>query len=235
MVPALALLFSVFLIVTVDPVASFKAATFSSVSGSTIKIAAVGARRLPLHALTFASPLMLSSSTTPCHNSISRIRNDSFSALSTIVVGCRTHHVRRMKTRLHASSSITAGSNNSNINFSILLASAISRRGRVLSEVKTLIRVLLPAIVSGIIAAISLPSLSQHVTKFVLRRGGGGTGMLSDVVTSFISLIGLLYSILMGQVFGFLYTQQEVSDCLSWETIEMMNDVAFHTLLSCPM
>ena len=213
MVPALVLLFSVFLIVTVDPVASFKAATFSSVSGSTPKIAAVGAQRVPLNALTFASPFMLSSSATPCHNSISRIRNDSFSPRSTTVVGSRTDHVRHMKTRLHASS-ITVGSNNSNINFSILLASAISRRGRVLSEVKTLIRVLLPAIVSGIIAAISLPALSRHVTKFVLRRGGGDAGMLSDVVTSFISLIGLLYSILMGQVFGFLYTQQEVSDCM---------------------
>ena len=35
--------------------------------------------------------------------------------------------------------------------------------------------------------------------------------MLNDAVTSFISLIGLLYSILVGQVFGFLYSQQEVS------------------------
>ena len=34
--------------------------------------------------------------------------------------------------------------------------------------------------------------------------------MLSDAVQSFISLVGLLYSILMGQVFGFLYSQQEV-------------------------
>lgn len=81
---------------------------------------------------------------------------------------------------------------------------------------KTLLRVLLPAIVSGMIAALSLPALSQHVTKFVLSRGEG-TGMLSDVVTSFISLIGLLYSILMGQVFGFLYTQQEVSGIVNWD------------------
>lgn len=46
--------------------------------------------------------------------------------------------------------------------------------------------------------------------------------MLSDVVTSFISLIGLLYSILMGQVFGFLYTQQEVSDILYWEELGVL-------------
>jgi len=36
-------------------------------------------------------------------------------------------------------------------------------------------------------------------------------GMLGDAVASFISLVGLLYSILVGQVFGFLYSQQEVS------------------------
>jgi len=33
--------------------------------------------------------------------------------------------------------------------------------------------------------------------------------MLNDVVTSFLSLVSLLYSILVGQVFGFLYSQQE--------------------------
>ena len=33
--------------------------------------------------------------------------------------------------------------------------------------------------------------------------------MLGDAVQSFISLVGLLYSILVGQVFGFLYSQQE--------------------------
>jgi len=165
---------------------------------------------------------MLSSSATPCYNSFGNIRNDIFASRAAYAVGIRTHHARDIKkTQLHASP-VTAGSNNSNnINFSILLASAISRRGRIISEVKTLFRVLLPAIISGMIASISLPALSQHVTKFVLLRGGGG-GMLSDVVTSFISLIGLLYSILMGQVFGFLYTQQEVSDILYWEELGVL-------------
>jgi len=34
-------------------------------------------------------------------------------------------------------------------------------------------------------------------------------GMLSEAVSSFIGLVGILYSILVGQVFGFLYSQQE--------------------------
>ena len=225
---AAALVFSVFLMFAIGPVASSKVAAFSSVSGSTIKNAAspsiigVGARRVTQHALTSFTPtLMLSSSVTPCYKSFSNIRNDIFASRATCAVGIRTHHARDIKkTQLHASSSsvTTGSSNNSNINFSILLGSAISRRGRIISEVKTLFRVLLPAIISGMIASISLPALSQHVSKFVILRGGGG-GMLSDVVTSFISLIGLLYSILMGQVFGFLYTQQEVSEILYWEEL----------------
>ena len=224
---AAALFVSVFFVFAVLPGAPLQATAFSPVSGSSIKINAAspsivgdGAQRVWQNALPSAPTLILLSSTASCRSSFSGIRSIKFAPRATARAGGRTHHqhLGDTKTQLHASTSpaITTGGNSSNINFSILLASAISRRGRIVSEVKTLLRVLLPAIVSGIIASMSLPALSQHVTKFVLRRGGGGASMLSDVVSSFISLIGLLYSILMGQVFGFLYTQQEVSVMIEW-------------------
>lgn len=62
------------------------------------------------------------------------------------------------------------------------------------------------------------PVICNRVANFVLKRyavtaTAGGVeqiNFLGDVVGTFISLIGLLYSILVGQVFGFLYSQQEV-------------------------
>ena len=86
-----------------------------------------------------------------------------------------------------------------------------TRRTRFTLELKTLLRVLFPAVLTGTTAFLTLPSLCFHITNFVTRTTDPGKiGMLSDAVQSFISLVGLLYSILMGQVFGFLYSQQEV-------------------------
>lgn len=85
-----------------------------------------------------------------------------------------------------------------------------SRKERVLFEVKTLIRVLFPAIISGAIAFTTLPTLNNQIATFVLKvTDPVKISMLGDAVQSFISLVGLLYSILVGQVFGFLYSQQE--------------------------
>mmetsp|Transcript_18233 Transcript_18233/g.27191 ORF Transcript_18233/g.27191 Transcript_18233/m.27191 type:complete len:385 (+) Transcript_18233:36-1190(+) len=85
-----------------------------------------------------------------------------------------------------------------------------SRNERGFFELKTLIRVLLPAIVSGAIAYATLPALNNQIATFVLKVSDPGKiSMLGDAVQSFISLVGLLYSILVGQVFGFLYSQQE--------------------------
>ena len=85
-----------------------------------------------------------------------------------------------------------------------------SRKERGFFEVKTLIRVLFPAIISGAIAYATLPTLNNQIASFVLRvTDPGKISMLGDAVQSFISLVGLLYSILVGQVFGFLYSQQE--------------------------
>lgn len=86
----------------------------------------------------------------------------------------------------------------------------LSRRERVFFEVKTLIRVLFPAIISGAVAFLTLPALNNHIASFVLKvTEPTKISMLGDAVQSFISLVGLLYSILVGQVFGFLYSQQE--------------------------
>ena len=86
-----------------------------------------------------------------------------------------------------------------------------TRRTRFTFELQTFLRVLFPAILSGTTAFLALPALCLQVVNFVTRTTDPGKiGMLSDAVQSFISLVGLLYSILMGQVFGFLYSQQEV-------------------------
>eukprot|EP00574_Skeletonema_japonicum_P009290 CAMPEP_0201722542 /NCGR_PEP_ID=MMETSP0593-20130828/6895_1 /ASSEMBLY_ACC=CAM_ASM_000672 /TAXON_ID=267983 /ORGANISM="Skeletonema japonicum, Strain CCMP2506" /LENGTH=331 /DNA_ID=CAMNT_0048213519 /DNA_START=146 /DNA_END=1141 /DNA_ORIENTATION=+ len=85
-----------------------------------------------------------------------------------------------------------------------------SRKERGFFELKTLIRVLFPAIISGAIAYATLPTLNNQIASFVLKVSDPGKiSMLGDAVQSFISLVGLLYSILVGQVFGFLYSQQE--------------------------
>ncbi|KAL7522934.1 hypothetical protein ACHAWX_007670 [Stephanocyclus meneghinianus] len=85
-----------------------------------------------------------------------------------------------------------------------------ARRSRFIFELRTFLRVIFPAILSGTAAFLAFPSLCFRVANFVSRTTvPGKIGMLSDAVQSFISLVGLLYSILVGQVFGFLYSQQE--------------------------
>ena len=89
----------------------------------------------------------------------------------------------------------------------------LARRERVLFELSTLLRVLLPSLLAGTMATFALPMLSHRIANFITSTmdSSAQVGMLSDVVGSFIGLISLLYSILVGQVFGFLYSQQEVS------------------------
>lgn len=100
----------------------------------------------------------------------------------------------------------TNGNNNNNNN------PYLARRERFLFNLKTLTRVLLPAIVAGVGSFLALPAICFRVANFVTRvTDPVNIPMLSDAVQSFISLVGLLYSILVGQVFGFLYSQQEVS------------------------
>lgn len=86
----------------------------------------------------------------------------------------------------------------------------LARRERFAFELRTFLRVLLPAALSGAGAFFALPLMCNRVATFVTRvTHPAKIGMLGEVVSSFIGLVGLLYSILMGQVFGFLYSQQE--------------------------
>jgi len=88
--------------------------------------------------------------------------------------------------------------------------SFLRRRSRFLVELRTLVRVLLPALASGVGAFLAFPALCTRVASFVSRTAlPSQMSQLGDAVGSFIGLVGLLYSILMGQVFGFLYGQQE--------------------------
>jgi len=92
----------------------------------------------------------------------------------------------------------------------------LSRNNRIQFEIQTLLRVLLPATICGLLSFISLPIINTYITNFIIKYTilPNQINMLNDAVTSFISLVGLLYSILVGQVFGFLYSQQEVSLCV---------------------
>ncbi len=117
-----------------------------------------------------------------------------------------SHHNRRETQRCtatHLQATATLSSIDSNKLFP-------SKKERGFFELKTLIRVLFPAIISGAIAYATLPTLNNQIASFVQRVSDPGKiSILGDAVQSFISLVGLLYSILVGQVFGFLYSQQE--------------------------
>ena len=111
---------------------------------------------------------------------------------------------RDRKTHLQSTSSSSDITNNNN--------PFLSRNNRIQFEIQTLLRVLLPATICGLLSFISLPILNKYITNFIIKYTmPNQINMLNDAVTSFISLVGLLYSILVGQVFGFLYSQQEVS------------------------
>ena len=125
--------------------------------------------------------------------------------------GSRSYHqisFRDKKTHLKSTSSSADTTTTTNNNNPFL-----SRNNRILFEIQTLLRVLLPATICGLLSFISLPILNTYITNFIIKYTilPNQINMLNDAVTSFISLVGLLYSILVGQVFGFLYSQQEVS------------------------
>lgn len=85
------------------------------------------------------------------------------------------------------------------------------RRDRIWTQIVTALRVGVPSILAGCLAFASFPAL-----VLTLARGFNDAKVAavlsqdaSNFVGNFLSLIGLLYSILVGQVFGFLYSQKE--------------------------
>ena len=178
--------------------------------------------QLPASALAFSSSSTTSRFTSvhlkhanlsPCRTSIAACPRSpaivKFQNKNAFHCGRRasSQHINR-SSRTYLQSTIVANNNESNNpNNNPFLA----RRERFFFEIQTLLRVLLPATISGLLAFISLPTITYYVSNFVTRSiHPNQIGVLNDAVTSFISLIGLLYSILVGQVFGFLYSQQEV-------------------------
>lgn len=78
-------------------------------------------------------------------------------------------------------------------------------------QVITLIRVGLPSIISGIAATFAFPFLALFLASIV--NDAGVFAVLSQdssqFVQNFLTVSGLLFSILIGQTYAFLYTQQE--------------------------
>jgi len=151
----------------------------------------------------------------PSLSLISKARITTTTASSTSLLFRKSSHGRRRR----GMKSSTNGRNGSTHLQSTASSSSYdntnpfpARRERILSELQTLLRVLLPATFSGMAAFLALPTICFRVANFVTRvTDPAKIGMLSDAVGTFISLVGILYSILMGQVFGFLYSQKEVS------------------------
>lgn len=75
----------------------------------------------------------------------------------------------------------------------------------------TLIRVGLPSLISGIVAFLIFPVLALFLASIV--NDAGVFAVLSQdssqFVQNFLTVSGLLFSILIGQTYAFLYTQQE--------------------------
>jgi hypothetical protein len=80
-------------------------------------------------------------------------------------------------------------------------------------QLVTLFRVGIPSIAAGIIATLIFPAMAMGLTSCL---GGSGTGALqvlsqdsSQFVQNFLTVSGLLFSILVGQTYYFMYQQQE--------------------------
>ena len=198
------------LIIYVTSIASFSSVTSISSSSSSASfiisspsLLSPGSDVLPSSSLyCHQSPRRWSSSLSArCNNHNIININNSFSRTNSYSYRRSNDRLLQTTTSLQSSASATINNDINN-----------TRQERIIFEFTTLLRVLLPAIFSGILAFVSLPTICYYITNFIIKGGQQQQiGMLNDAVTSFISLIGLLYSILVGQVFGFLYSQQEVS------------------------
>jgi hypothetical protein len=78
-------------------------------------------------------------------------------------------------------------------------------------QLKTLARISIPSIVAGIVATVAFPFLA--LTLATLMNDAGVFAVLSQdssqFVQNFLTVAGLLFSILVGQTYYFMYIQQE--------------------------
>lgn len=92
---------------------------------------------------------------------------------------------------------------------STIVGQTKSERARI--QLVTLLRVGLPSVLSGIAAFFAFPALALFLASIV--NDAGVFAVLSQdssqFVQNFLTVSGLLFSILIGQTYAFLYTQQE--------------------------
>lgn len=197
------------LIIYVTSIASFSSVTSISSSSSASFIISSPSLLSPDSDVLPSSSLYCHQSPRRWSSSLSaRCNNHNIININNSFSRTNSYSYRRSNDRLLQTTTSLQSSASATINNDI----NNTRQERIIFEFTTLLRVLLPAIFSGILAFVSLPTICYYITNFIMKGGQQQQlGMLNDAVTSFISLIGLLYSILVGQVFGFLYSQQEVS------------------------
>mmetsp|Transcript_21395 Transcript_21395/g.43993 ORF Transcript_21395/g.43993 Transcript_21395/m.43993 type:complete len:393 (-) Transcript_21395:1568-2746(-) len=116
------------------------------------------------------------------------------------------HNVRRST----SASSITITDSDyadDNINYAL----AIPRWERFSRQVRTLLRVGVPSIIAGVVSTLAFPALARWAAT--VTNSARSFTVLSPAATDytgqFLSVIGLLYSLLVGQTYSFVYSQQE--------------------------
>ena len=108
-----------------------------------------------------------------------------------------------------ASSALALSDDNNDISASST-GLAIPRWQRFSRQFRTLLRVGFPSAVAGVAATLVFPALTRlactvnSAQTFALL-----TPAATDYTGQFLSVIGLLYSLLVGQTYSFVYSQQE--------------------------
>jgi len=83
-------------------------------------------------------------------------------------------------------------------------------------QIKTLLRIALPSIGIGFLAFLTFPVASLFLVQLITGSGSTSAGALtvlsqdsSQFVQNFLNVSSVLFSILVGQTYGFMYQQQE--------------------------
>jgi hypothetical protein len=80
-------------------------------------------------------------------------------------------------------------------------------------QIKTLVRVCLPALLLSIIGVMSYPSFAMSLVNIIGNENQGAFSVLSQDASQYVQNIltasGLMFSILVGYTYYFMYQQQE--------------------------
>ena len=111
--------------------------------------------------------------------------------------------------RSASASSVTLAdtSSGSTINYAL----AVPRRERFCRQVRTLLRVGVPSVIAGVVSTAVFPAAARWAAT--VTNSARSFAVLSpaaaDYTGQFLGVIGLLYSLLVGQTYSFVYSQQE--------------------------